>query len=131
MNDKQDNGGLKAILILIALYAAYRIVEAVVAAVTALLMGLVNITLGAAGVFAVYWLYRYITDQRYGETKNIREIEKMERQRKAAKARLPKHLRHEADSYFRDKQAKRYDLKTYSRGQVFAEKARDFFGRKV
>lgn len=125
MNDNSDDGTvIKIILVGGAGYLIYQVVNVIVAALTALFFGLVTIALIGAGIFAAYWLFRYITDQQYGQQKQMRQIEKIERERRETIARLPKHLREHADQYFKDKQQSIYESKTQSRADEFFARIR-------
>ena len=128
MNNNSDDGTLfKLIGFGLLVYAGVQVVKSVVAAITALLMGLVNIALVAGGILALFFVYRYITDKQYGETRNLQQIEKLERQRKQYTARLPKHLRQEADQYYRDKQSEFFNPTPRSRADVILEKTGQVF----
>ncbi len=125
MSDKQGGSGAEILIpIVIVGYAVVKAVEAVVAAITALLMGLVNILLIAAGVVAAVWVYRYITDEQYGHRKGVRKVERIENERRETLARLPKHLRQQADDYFRKKQEGIYDPNPKSRLDAIVERIR-------
>jgi uncharacterized membrane protein YuzA (DUF378 family) len=113
---------IKAIVVGGIAYGIYQVVNTVVAAIFALLMGLVYVAVGAAGILTLFFVYRYITDKQYGETKNLQQIEKLERDRKLHVSRLPKHLRDQADEYYKERQRAYYDLKTYSRADAFLER---------
>ena len=127
-----DDGLFKLLLLLGAAYAIYRIIEAITKALTALLMGLVYIGLGAAGILALFWVYRYITDKQYGQTKMLREIEKIEREKTLA-ARLPKPLREDYLRHCKERQEALFNLKNHSRleaGLNLVKQARSAFGKK-
>jgi len=112
---RNDEFPIKPLLALGVLYGIYRIVETIVTVLFAFLMGLAYVALGAAGVFVAYWLYQYITNKQYGEEKKTRQIAKLERRRKDVTARLPKHIRDDADQYFKDKQRAVFAQKPSSR----------------
>ncbi len=125
MSEKKDNDGLGTLILIgVVIYAVYRIVEAVVAVVTMFLMGLATIALIGCGLFAAYWLYRYITDKQYGETKNLQQIEKLERQRKLHTSRLPKHLKEQANEYYIEKQREFYNMKPHSRVDAMLDRTK-------
>ena len=124
MENRSDDGLLKLIVYGGIVYAIYCIVTAVTEAIFTLLMGLVHIALGAAGIFAAYWLYKYITDKQYGETKNLQQIEKLERQRKLHTSRLPKHLKEQANEYYIEKQREFYDMKPHSRVDAMLDRTK-------
>ncbi|MGA9770444.1 MAG: hypothetical protein WBV94_15500 [Blastocatellia bacterium] len=128
MNDNKGNDGIgPLILIGGAVYAIYRLVEAVVTVVTVFLMELATIALVGCGLFAAYWLYRYVTDKQYGETKNLQQIEKLERQRKLHTSRLPKHLKEQANEYYIEKQREFYDMKPHSRVDAMLDRTKQVF----
>jgi hypothetical protein len=124
MSEQNGSGGFMAIVWLILLYAAYRIVEEIADAVAMLLQGLVIIALVSAGIVAAFWVYRYLTDKQYGETKNVQQIQKLEQERKRTVPTLPKHLREQANESYIEKQRAFYDLKTYSRIDAFFERTK-------
>lgn len=127
MEDRTDEVPIKIILVGILIYAAYELVNKVIAAITALLMGFVYIALGIAGILALFWLYRYITDKQYGETKKLQQIEKLERQRKLHTSKLPKHMREVANQYYFEKQNALYDLKPSSRVDAMLDRTKQVF----
>jgi hypothetical protein len=125
MSDKKEGGfPIHIIFWMVLLYAGYRIVEAIVNAITILVDGLVIIALITAGILAAYWLYRYITDKQFGETKNLREIEKLERERKLYISRLPQHLRQGANEYYKEKQSEFFNPRPQSRLDVFFDRTK-------
>lgn len=124
MNQQDDGAFLKLLLVLGIGYAFYEVVTTITYALARLLNGLVTLGLIATGILAAFWLYRYVTDKQYGETKNVREIHKLEQQRIAVAAKLPKHLRAQADEYYIEKQRAYYDLKTYSRADAILERTK-------
>ena len=128
MSNNQDGGGGGGLATLLGIFAiGYAIIEtvnAVVAAITAFLFGLVTIALVASGAVALFWVYQYLSDKQYGEKRRIAQIEKLERERRATIARLPKHLREHADQYFKDKQQEKFEIKPQSRIDVLVERIR-------
>lgn len=131
MNDKQGRGGGGGTVIafLILGYAAIKTVEAIVAAITALLMGLVNIALIVAGIIAAYWVYRYITDKQFGEEKKEQKVRRLEKKRKEVTARLPRHVRPQANEYYIDQEKEVYDIKPQvSRADVVLERTKQVVG---
>jgi len=115
MEDRKDEFPIKPILVLGIAYAIYELIKTVIAAITAFLMGLVYIALAVAGILALYWVYRHITDKQYGETKKLQQIEKLERERKLHISRLPKHMREPANQHYFERENAVYDLKPHSR----------------
>jgi hypothetical protein len=131
MNNSQSSngGGGIVILLLILGYAAVKTVEAVVAAITALLMGLVNIALIVAGIIAAYWLYRYISDKQFGDDKKERKVNRIEKKRKEVTARLPRHVRGQANEYYIDQEKEVYDIKPQvSRADLILERTKQVVG---
>jgi hypothetical protein len=126
-DQKNDGSSFMLIIMLGAAFAIYRIVQEIAQAVAMLLQGLVIIALVSAGILAAFWVYRYLTDQQYGETKNLREIEKLERERKLYISRLPEHLREGADEYYKEKQSEFFNPHPQSRLDVFFDRSKQFF----
>jgi len=124
MSDNQNGGWIMPLLILMAVYAAYRVVEAVVAAIEMFLMWLVGIALVATAILTAYFLYKFLSDKRYGDTKRLREIEKLERERKLHTSRLPKHMKEAANQYYYEKQNALYDLKPGSRVDAMLDRTK-------
>lgn len=124
MENNNDDFPIKPLLYLGIAYAFYEIVTTISYAIARLLHGLVTITLWSAGILALFYLYRHITDKQYGETKKLQEIEKLERERKLHTSKLPKHMREQADDYYKEKQRAYYDLKTYSRADALLERTK-------
>ena len=126
MSDNRNNSEfpLMPILVVLALYLGYRIVQQITRFIADLLDGLLIISLGATTILVAFWVYRYITDKQYGETKNLREIEKLERQRKLHTSRLPEHLKEQADEYYIEKQRAFYDMKPHSRVDAMLDRTK-------
>jgi hypothetical protein len=124
MNEQKGSSGFMAIVWLILIYAGYRIVEEIADAVELLLQGLVIIALVSAGIVAAFWVYRYLTDKQYGETKTLREIEKLEKDKKLYTSRLPKHLREQAEEYYKGKQREFFEPRPQSRLDVFFDRTK-------
>jgi hypothetical protein len=123
MNEGNGNSA-KPLMYLVALYAAYRIVEAIVHAITMFFLGLVNIALAVTAILALYWVYRHITDKQFGETKKLQAIEKLERMRKLHLSRLPKHLREHANQSYVDRQRELYNITAHSRLDAFLDRTK-------
>ena len=117
-NKQNDEFVLKLLVIAFAIYLAAQLVTTLTAAIAVFLAAVFNVLLAVGGIIALVLTYRFLTDQQYGETRNIRQIDRLERQRQMANSRLPKHLRPQADDYYRQQQEKFYDLKSYSRADA-------------
>ena len=132
MNQQDDGAFLKLLLVLGLAYAFYEIVQTITYALARLLNGLVILGLIATGILAAFWVYRYITDKQYGQTKMLRQIEKIEREKNLA-ASLPKALREDYLRHCKERQEALFNLKNHSRleaGLSLVKQARSAFGKK-
>jgi len=133
--ENKNNGDFvfKLLVTAFVVALAVQLLKTLTAAVAVFLAAVFNVLLVVGGIIALVLAYRFLTDQQYGETRSIRQIDRLERQRQMANSRLPKHLRSQADVYFKQQQEKFYDLKTYSRIEAMLERTKqiiDTFRKK-
>src|SRR4051794_31015794 len=110
MNQQDEGNFFKGLLFFCGLIMFYQIATTISRALDRFLTGLVTIGLVVIAVMAVFFLYRYITDKQYGQTKMLREIEKIEREKNLA-ASLPKPLREDYLRHCKERQEALFNLK--------------------
>lgn len=112
------------LVVVIGLYAAYRAIEAMIAAFTVFLTGLVTIALIVAGILSFFWLCRYLSDKKYGETKSLQEIAKLESLRELHITHAPEHLHDQINEYYNEKEQAYFDTRPHSRFDAALDKTK-------
>jgi hypothetical protein len=128
MNENSDAKQLfLGLLFIVGLYAAYKTVTAITLAIKIFLMGLVNISLIAIGILVIFFLYRYISEKNFGDTRKIRLANKLEQERQLTLEQTPDILHPEINSYYEDKMREIYSLSPKSRTDGFLDRTKQVF----
>jgi hypothetical protein len=117
MSDNRSNGEfpIRPILIALALYLGYRIVQEIIRFVSNLLEGLLFISLGATAILVAFWLYRYITDKQYGQFKAVRELARWQKIKEQNDPYIPEDYRPQWEQFCADRQSECFQMNSHSR----------------